>query len=448
MYQTPNRAFEINLDGIIGPTHNYGGLSFGNVASMSHSKANSNPREAAKQGLIKMQALAKLGIKQAVFPPHERPYLPLIRSLGYQGSASTMIDQMAKHNPDLLITCCSSSNMWTANAATVCPSIDSKNQKVHFTPANLITKLHRFIETPTTASILKKLFSDSQFFEHHDPLPAHSYFSDEGAANHTRFCHEYGELGVQLFVFGRSAYQKDLTSPHRFPARQTLEASQAVARLHQISEDRTIFAQQNPTAIDAGVFHNDVISVGNQNVFFYHEEAFVNTPELMTQILKKMPEMHLIVVTAQQICLEEAVKTYLFNSQLVTLPDKTMALIAPIECEQSLQVHDYMQNLLKDSSHPIKQLIFQDVRQSMQNGGGPACLRLRVVLNEQEYAHMNQNVILTESLYNRLIEWVEKHYRDQLTFADLSDPQLMIENYQALDELTQILKLGAIYSFQ
>jgi succinylarginine dihydrolase len=84
----------------------------------------------------------------------------------------------------------------------------------------------------------------------------------------------------------------------------------------------------------------------------------------------------------------------------------------------------------------------------MRNGGGPACLRLRVVLNEQERQAVNPAVLMSDALFGRLNTWVDKHYRDQLSEADLADPQLMIESRTALDELTQILQLGSVYSFQ
>lgn len=444
---------EVNIDGIVGPTHNYSGLSFGNIASTDNFKLVSHPKAAAKQGLDKMRALMLLGLKQVVMPPHERPFIPLLHSLGYSGTDSQTLTQVWKENPNLLLACCSASSMWAANAATVSPSTDSQNKKVHFTPANLINYLHRSIETPTTSRILQKIFSDPSYFSHHPPLPSHFNFADEGAANHTRFCNQYGEKGLQLFVYGRSAAIKHGHLPKQFPARQTLEASQAIARIHQIPPKQVIFAQQNPAAVDAGAFHNDVISVGNQNVFFYHEMAFVNTDAIIEQIRTAMhdinkTQMHFIKVKEEQIPLKEAVRTYLFNSQLITLPDQTMALIAPKESQESIQVHAFLTELLKQKNHPIKQVIYQDVRQSMQNGGGPACLRLRVVLNEAELAHMHSEVILTDKLYEQLMGWIDTHYRDRLTLEDLADPQLLIESRQALDALTHLLKLGSLYPFQ
>lgn len=443
-------AVEINFDGLVGPTHNYSGLAFGNVASMEHAHSISNPKAAALQGLDKMVLLMRLGIVQGFIPPQERPFVPLFRSLGYEGKDPEIIRQVWKENPKLLIAGSSASSMWAANSATISPSADSQDRKVHITPANMVNNLHRAFEATFTALMLKKVFPNPSIFIHHSPLPSQAQFSDEGAANHTRFCKSYGAKGIQLFVYGRDS---SLISSKRFPARQSIEASQAIARLHRIPSEQLIFAQQSPDAIDSGVFHNDVISVGNQNVFFYHENAFLNTENVIETLQSKMQaichtDLHLIRVKQDEIPLAEAVKTYLFNSQLVTLSNGTMVLIAPIECEESSTVSAFLKNLISTDSHPIKKLIFRDVRQSMRNGGGPACLRLRVVLNSDEYSEVNPVFLLTEERAELLKVWINKHYRDRMLPEDLADPQLLQESQVALDDLSKMLELGSIYPFQ
>ncbi|MBA3722613.1 MAG: N-succinylarginine dihydrolase [Parachlamydiaceae bacterium] len=447
------KSFEINLDGIVGPTHNYSGLSYGNTASMQNASLISNPKAAAKEGLEKMRTLYELGIKQAIIPPQERPFIPLLNALGYTGDDASVLQKVQNENSSLLMACCSSASMWTANSATTSPSSDSLDNKVHFTPANLINKLHRCIESSTTSTILKRIFPSPDYFTHHSPLINQNEFSDEGAANHTRFCSDFRNPGVQLFVYGQDMRNPHQSLPKKFPPRQTRQACEAIRRLHKLSPNKVILAQQNPEAIDAGVFHNDVISVGNQNVFFYHERSFVDTPAVIEDIRLIVNKecgipMHFIKVSEDQIPLQETVKTYLFNSQLVTLPNNKMALIAPLECFHSEKVNAFLKTMMNNPDHCVKKIIFQDIRQSMQNGGGPACLRLRVVLNEIEFAQMHSPVIFTEQLYDHLHLWIEKYYRDQLSIKDLSDPQLLIESRHALDELTKILQLGSIYSFQ
>ena len=108
----------------------------------------------------------------------------------------------------------------------------------------------------------------------------------------------------------------------------------------------------------------------------------------------------------------------------------------------------YEPDSLTGQNGAISEVRVFDLKQSMQNGGGPACLRLRVALNETELAAVNPGVIMTAPLYDTLTQWVDRHYRDRLGEADLADPQLLIECRTALDELTEIMKLGSVYPFQ
>lgn len=444
------KFFEANFDGLVGPTHNYAGLSIGNVASLNNAKNTSSPKQAAKQGLQKMKSLSELGLIQGVLAPQERPDVYTLRRLGFTGTDSEVISKAAKQAPAVLKAVCSASSMWTANAATISPSADTADGKIHFTPANLTNKFHRSLEPLTTGRILKAMFSDDKYFAHHQHLPDNDHFGDEGAANHTRLCSDYGKAGVELFVYGRYAFDSSKPAPKRFPARHTLEACEAVARLHGLSENAAVMMQQNPDVIDQGVFHNDVIAVGNQNVLFFHEQAFVDTQVKLDEIRRKFgpaADLHFIEVKTSEVSVSEAVKTYLFNTQLVTLANGDMAIIAPTECRDSATVSAYLEQLTGRGT-PIRQVHYFDVKQSMQNGGGPACLRLRVAMSEAQHQAVNPAVLMNESLFVRLNQWVDTHYRDQISEADLADPQLLIESRQALDELTQILKLGSVYQFQ
>jgi succinylarginine dihydrolase len=444
------KFFEANFDGLVGPTHNYAGLSIGNVASLNNAKNTSSPKQAAKQGLQKMKSLSELGLIQGVLAPQERPDVYTLRRLGFTGTDSEVISKAAKQAPAVLKAVCSASSMWTANAATISPSADTADGKIHFTPANLTNKFHRSLEPVTTGRILKAMFSDDKHFAHHQHLPDNDHFGDEGAANHTRLCSDYGKSGVELFVYGRYAFDSSKPAPKRFPARHTLEACEAVARLHGLSENGAVMMQQNPDVIDQGVFHNDVIAVGNQNVLFFHEQAFVDTQNKLDEIRRKFgsaADLHFIEVKTSEVSVAEAVKTYLFNTQLVTLPNGDMAIIAPTECRDSATVAAYLEQLTGRGT-PVRQVHYFDVKQSMQNGGGPACLRLRVAMSDAEHQAVNPAVLMNDSLFIRLNQWVDTHYRDEISEADLADPQLLVESRQALDELTKILKLGSVYQFQ
>ncbi|MEO3878506.1 N-succinylarginine dihydrolase [Rheinheimera fenheensis] len=444
------KFFEANFDGLVGPTHNYAGLSIGNVASLSNAKNTSSPRQAAKQGLSKMKALHDIGMVQGVLAPQERPDVYTLRRLGFSGSDAQVITNAAKQAPAVFKAVCSASSMWTANAATISPSADTADGKIHFTPANLTNKFHRSLEPVTTGNILQAMFRNPEHFAHHTHLPDNDHFGDEGAANHTRLCSAYGKRGVELFVFGRYAFDSSKPAPKRFPARHTLEACEAVARLHGLSDEHVVYMQQNPDVIDQGVFHNDVIAVGNQNVLFYHQQAFVDSQTKLNELKRKFgndTELYLIEVKDSEVSVAEAVKTYLFNTQVISLPSGEMAIIAPTECQESATVSAYL-NELKQRNTPIKHIHYYDVKQSMRNGGGPACLRLRVAMSEQEKQAVNQHVLMNDPLFTTLNQWVDKHYRDEISEADLADPQLLQESRTALDELTQILNLGSVYPFQ
>lgn len=442
-------AKEINFDGLVGPTHNYAGLSRGNLASQKNVHAWSNPKAAARQGLAKMMALHEMGVPQAVLPPQERPAMHVLRQLGFEGSDEQVLRSASDEAPELLAACSSASAMWTANAATVAPSADTADGKVHFTPANLRTQLHRSIETPGTARVLRAIFAEPGRFVHHAALPCTDAFGDEGAANHSRLCQEHGAPGLQLFVFGRHGNGAGARAPRRYPARQTMEASLAVSRLHRLDPAHVIFAQQAPEVIDLGAFHSDLLAVANQNILFFHERAFADGAELKRELYSKMgPEhLHLIEVRQDEISVEQALRAYLFNSQLVALPSGGMALIVPIECQESPSVWSYLRELVAGDA-PIERIHVVDVRQSMRNGGGPACLRLRVVLDEDELSQIKHSILFDGPLFRRLQAWVDRHYRDELSDAELADPKLLQESRTALDELSQILELGSIYPFQ
>ncbi|MEE9257348.1 MAG: N-succinylarginine dihydrolase [bacterium] len=446
------RAKEVNFDGLIGPTHHYGGLSPGNPASVAHGQSVSSPKEAALQGLGKMKRLHDMGLTQGVILPQERPDLGALRRLGFGGGDAEVISAAGRADPALLASCWSASAMWAANAATVSPSADTADRRVHLTPANLASQFHRSLEAEGTGRVLKAIFRDEAAFAHHPPLPAGANFRDEGAANHLRLCRSHGEAGVEMFVYGSEATNPPSPGSRRHPVRQSREASSALARTHRLDPGRTVLAQQCPAAIDAGVFHNDVIIVGNENFLLCHAGALVEGGKALEELKEKFSrvageELIVIEIPHKRLSLAEAVETYLFNSQIVSLPGGGMALIAPSECEESNIAWEILKEI-EAGENPIRSIEFVNIRQSMKNGGGPACLRLRVVLTEAELAGVLSSVLLTDVLYGKLIRWVEKHYRDRLSPEDLQNPALIDECRRALDELTRILGLGPFYPFQ
>ena len=444
---------EVNFDGLVGPTHSYAGLSYGNVASSKNQGALSNPRAAALQGLVKMEAVAALGLVQGVLPPHERPHMPTLRAHGYSGSDAEILALAAQENSVLLARVSSASAMWTANAATVLPSADTEDGRTHFVTANLRAMFHRAIEPAITARALHAIFANPARFAVHEALPPSTSddYGDEGAANHTRLTassdNSSHSRGVHFFVYG--AAQNASRTPTRFPARQTRSASERVAQLARLDSSRCVFAQQNADAIDAGVFHNDVICVGNGNVLFCHEDAFEMRDATLHALRDAVGEtLTIIELKREEISLEEVVKSYLFNSQLVTLSDHTMALVCPVECAENPRVKAALDRVVADHPASLSRAIFMDVRESMRNGGGPACLRLRVPLTDADLRVVNQEALLTPAKLAALRAWVITHYREALHADDLKDPVLLRESRSALDELTRLLALGNIYDFQ
>jgi succinylarginine dihydrolase len=431
-------ATEVNFDGIVGPTHHYAGLGEGNLASQKFKHTVSNPRKAAIEGLAKMKLLADMGVPQAVLPPQPRPDIEALRRHGLPGTDSEVIRAVAAKDPALLSQCSSASATWAANAATVSPSRDTADGRLHLTVANLASQLHRSLEAPTTLAIFQKIFADEQFFAVHPPVRN----QDEGGANHTRLCESFDAPGLEIFVYGFGAGEPS-TVTRKFPPRQSRAASEEVARQNQLDPARTLFIQQNPAAIDAGVFHNDVICVGNQNVLLFHEEAFA--PEHAEEISRAYArvtsqKLHALKISSAQLPLATAIDTYLFNSQLITLPDGKMMLLAPAECERDPRTIAVINQILADDN-PIASARYVDVRQSMQNGGGPACLRLRVVMTDAQLRAIRPRVFLDESLYADLHSWITRHYREELRIEDLADPALLAESRAAIAELTTILRM-------
>ena len=436
-------AVEVNFDGLIGPSHNYGGLSDGNLASARNAGDVSNPREAAVQGLEKMRTLVRAGLVQGVLPPLARPSFDLLAAAGFSGTDAQMIEAAARASPRLLKAAYSASSMWTANAATVSPSADTGDGRLHFTPANLSTMLHRSLEHPDTTATLISIFPGEDRFAVHGALPAHADFADEGAANHVRLCAEHGAPGVELFVYGRDTGE----SAAGFPARQTRLASESIARSHELDGARAVFARQSRRAIEAGAFHNDVVCVGALDTLFFHEHAFEDTAGTLAALRRAAEgrfDLKPVMVPESEVPLADAISSYLFNSQLLQFPDEDrLVLIAPGETQDTASTRAYCERLVR-ANGPIGRVQFVDVRQSMRNGGGPACLRLRVVMTEDELASCHQGVILDEELIDDLQACVRSTYRDRLAPADLADPKFADECRIAREALLEILELDAL----
>ncbi len=411
---------EINFDGIIGPSHNYAGLSLGNLASAGHAGETSYPRAAALQGLAKMRHNLALGLAQGFLLPLPRPNPVFLSAIAANGS----------EDPRLRAAAWSASAMWTANAATVSPASDTGDGRCHLTGANLVTMPHRGQEWPDTVRQLRLAFADRAHFAVHDAVPPS--FGDEGAANHMRMCAKHDEAGLELFVYAKSG--------GAFPARQHEQASRVVARRHGLDPARVLFIEQSPAAIAAGAFHNDVVAVANERVLFSHEHAFADPNTTYMAIRAALPVAEIVVVPAAEVSLAEAIASYLFNAQLLTLPDGAMALVIPLEAWEHKRVRAWLDTMLATNG-PIRQVLPVDVRQSMANGGGPACLRLRVVADPTT---VDPRFLLDEEKASRIEGVIAQHWPEQISPADLGNTELTAQVIGARIALLDELELSEL----
>ena len=407
---------EINFDGIIGPTHNYAALSFGNLASAANAGGTSRPHDAALQGLAKMRFAMSLGLTQGFLLPLERPNTAWLRTLGFSGSDAQVCAAAHTADPRLFAQACSASSMWTANAGTVSPASDCGDGRTHVSTANLSRMTHRSLEHAETEAQLRLAFADPAFAVH-AAVPA--TFGDEGAANHMRLTARHGEPGLEVCVYGEEG--------GNFPARQSRRASEAVARRHGLAPERTLFVAQSQTAIDAGAFHNDVVAVANENVLFAHEQAFADSAALKADLARLLPGAVVVEVPASVVSLADAIRSYLFNSQLVTVPDGSMALILPMEAHDCAPVKVYL-DMLVAGNGPIRAVHYVQVRESMRNGGGPACLRLRVVADP---ATIDPRFLLDEAKADRLEALIAAHWPETIGPDDLGNPDLWAQAWAA-----------------
>ncbi len=421
---------ELNLDGLVGPSHNYAGLSLGNLAATGNAGKTSAPRGAALQGLAKMRLLLSLGVPQGLLLPHPRPNVGFLRALGFAGDDGAVLAAAAREDPELLAAAFSASAMWTANAATVSPAADTVDGRTHLTVANLVTMPHRSQEWPHTLAQLRLAFADSAHFAVHGPVPA--ALGDEGAANHMRLAASHDQAGTEVFVYG-------LNQGGAFPARQHPRASQAVARTHGVRD--ALFAAQADAAIQAGAFHNDVVAVANEAVLFAHERAFDDRDGLLAALGPRVAGLVYVEAAAADVPLADAISSYVFNAALVTVNDG-MALILPIEAQETPSVWAWLQRVVADAGNPIRHLHVLNLRESMRNGGGPACLRLRVALSDAALAAVDSRFLVSDASLDRLERLIEAQWPKAIAPADLALPDMWRQTDAALRALWAELRIA------
>jgi succinylarginine dihydrolase len=457
-------AWEVNFDSLPGPCYYYPHWippHTGNLSSRRRRNSTANPRQAALESLKKAGRLMRLGGIQALLPPLIRPNLTLLLRLGvlrdYALDKDTDYDALAcdlaagadqsGQARDTLLFAFAPAGLWAANWATVSPSADTADGRVHLTPANRASVLYRSIEADETCQLLRQIFFNPSHFVVHEPLPAAYEVADEGAANHMRLCIDHASCGLNIFVYGRNGYEPPDVEA-RFLPRQTRFASEAVARLHGLCPAMTLYVQQSPVAVHAGCFHNDVIATSHRNVLVYHELAFVDAACQVaswgeTFYRTTGQELVSIKVTESDLPLDEARKTYLFNSQAVTVGGASV-LVAPTECRDSPAARKCLERLTTPTTGPFQKLEYAQVSSSMRNGGGPACLRLRVVLTAEQRRAIPRGILLDARLLRELKSFVEAEYPECVTEELFCDADYLRRCFATTHRLYALLGLKPI----
>ena len=430
------KLVDVQVDRIVGPTHHFGGLGVGNVASHQHHGRVSNPRAAALQGLDKMRLVAGLGVPQIVLPPQNRPHIEFLQNLGFAGAIENTLAKAATEAPEMLSAAMSSSAMWTANAATVTASVDSTCESISMTVANLGSSLHRAIEPVESLQDLQSVFEASAHVL--PPIDGGAAVRDEGAANHMRLGSDSERPGIHVFVYGD---QDPL--PSKFWARQTLAACLTIARRHNLRPDNTFFLKQHPDAIDAGAFHNDVVAASHHDLFLHHTCAYYDATETLAAIEKRYAELYgaalrRIEVSENELTTQEAISTYLFNSQIVSAAESNQpTLICPSQVAENDNASRIVQRWIDDAL--FQRVEFMELRQSMSGGGGPACLRLRVPMNENELSRLQTNAIWSPSLDQSLRQVIQEDYPGSLDSSDFFNKQIARKSHAAIARIKTIL---------
>ncbi len=427
---TSSHLVELQMDTIVGMTHHYGGHAIGNNASIINKGIKSNPMQAALQGLDKMKRVFELGVPQLILPPQQRPHIPTLRSLGFRGDLQKCLNKLFQLRPHLFNKLCSSAFIWTANAATVIPSVDTKNKKVHIRVANLASHFHRSLEADERFDIFNVIFNNDKYFEVSKPLPS-SEFTDEGAANHTRL-----EAGQHIFVHGYQDIEECINN--NLPRRQSKLSQELISYQTLNNTEHALFLKQSDEALKLGVFHNDVIATGIDRFYLCHENSYsgglADLEKLSTWYSKNTGHsLELHVIPNKELGIRELVETYLFNSQWIKDMDGNIHIIAPIQCLTNPRVNRVIERWLE--SHPNWFIEYIDLNQSMKNGGGPACLRCRLPLTIEELNSIHPGVLYTSKKARAIEKIVHEYYPEQFEMTDV----LSSEFREKLNEANRLI---------
>ena len=366
---------QVFIDCMPGPTNHFGGHAFGNMASMTAKGQHSNPKKAALEWIEKINKLKKIGAYQLILPPHRRP-----------------LAHYLKH-PQLNEL--SSGFIWMANAGHFIPNSDTSKRYHQFIPANMNATYHRKYEHMFNTYWIKQILKNIPH-QLHGPLSS----DDEGAANTVRLWNK--DIGIHVAVYGHK-------NTH-FPSRQNEDS---IKELQEKTNILTLFKlQQKSIAIDHGVFHNDVICFGFKNTLFCHEHAFENQNEKLNNLKKIFHQktnenLTIIEIKESELTLDECISTYLFNSQVI-IQKNNIILLCPSTVKRnnkSLSITNQWQQ-----KGYFSDVQYIDIKSSLMNGGGPACLRLCMYLNGNEIKKIPKQFWASENKIKELTKFINTEY--------------------------------------
>jgi len=150
-----------------------------------------------------------------------------------------------------------------------------------------------------------------------------------------------------------------------------------------------------------------------------------------------VPSFDYVEVPASDVPLADAIRSYLFNAQLVTPPDGQPTLIVPSEARETPTVWRWLEQHVAGNG-PIRRVEVVDVRQSMANGGGPACLRLRVVADP---ATVDPRFLVDERKLDLIGGVIARTWPEQIHHEELQQPALIADIERARAALLDALEL-------
>ena len=128
------------------------------------------------------------------------------------------------------------------------------------------------------------------------------------------------------------------------------------------------------------------------------------------------------------------------NYTIMLDPDYIELLGVLVETEHNAPARAFLDRLLAGNG-PVHRVVPVDVRQSMANGGGPACLRLRVVADP---ATIDPRFLLDEAKAEIIERAIAGAWPEQIDTADIGKETLARAVVDARRVLLEAINLNAL----